>query len=341
MLDILRTASQVPEWHSAISDFHRSLAEVQSLSAERRAVSAHVNSLLRHRNAREAAAAALRENAAERVRAEARRPALAAANDTAARRQVQANATASAYKDTRPGLFASRASKRRWNEGREEHAQEVRQAAADAVTARESLATLDREIAAARRAERKASDALGQADMVVRSAERAIKDARLRWGDRMPDGPEYGETERHELIEQRELSAPWADEEVSRARTRLFLAALALHKAFILNAGPRIFQNLNALMSILDGKGRPKDAAATLPVSRGACRVDHVRFRRQDVHRPRPGVTWLAAGRRGRPGRAAERGRRAVAVPARGDRRRPAAAGAGRDPAVGRTAGAA
>jgi hypothetical protein len=84
----------------------------------------------------------------------------------------------------------------------------------------------------------------------------------LRWGDRVPDGPEYGETERHELIEQRELSAPWADQEFSHARTRLFLAALALHKAFILNAGPRIFQNLNALMSILDGKGRPKDAAA-------------------------------------------------------------------------------
>jgi AAA domain-containing protein len=264
MLDILRTTSQVPDWHSAVSDFRRSLAEVQSLSAERRGVSAHVSSLLRHRNARAAAAAALRENAAERVRAEARRPALAAANDTAARRQVQANATASAYRDTRPGLFASRTSRRRWNEGREEHAQEVRQAAADAVTARESLATLDREITAARRAERKASDALGQADMVVRSAERAIKDARLRWGDRVPDGPEYGETERHELIEQRELSAPWADEEFSRARTRLFLAALALHKAFILNAGPSIFQNLNALMSILDGKGRPKDAATTL-----------------------------------------------------------------------------
>jgi hypothetical protein len=264
MLDILRTASQVPDWHSAVTDFRRSLAEVQSLSAERRAVSAHVNSLLRHRNACEAAAAALRENAAERVRAEARHPALAAANDTAARRQVQANATASAYRDTRPGLFASRTSKRRWNEGREEHAQEVRQAAADAVTARESLATLDREITAARRAERKASDALGEADMVLRSAERAIKDARLRWGDRVPDGPEYGETERHELIEQRELSAPWADEEFSRARTRLFLAALALHKAFILNTGPAIFQNLNALMSILDGKGRPKDAAATL-----------------------------------------------------------------------------
>lgn len=177
--------------------------------------------------------------------------------------QVQAT-TASASKDTRPGLFASRASKRRWNEGREEHAQEVRQAAADAVTARESLAMLDRESAAARRAERKASDALGQADVVVRSAERAISDARLRWGDRVPDGPEYEETERQDLIQQRELSAPWADEEFSRARTRLFLAALALHKAFILNAGPRIFQNLNAMKDILDGKGRPKDAAAAL-----------------------------------------------------------------------------
>jgi hypothetical protein len=42
------------------------------------------------------------------MRTKARRPALAAANETAARRQVQANATASAYKDTRPRLFASR-----------------------------------------------------------------------------------------------------------------------------------------------------------------------------------------------------------------------------------------
>lgn len=48
------------------------------------------------------------------------------------------------------------------------------------MTARESLAALDREIATARRAERKASDALVKADAVVQSAERAIKDARLR-----------------------------------------------------------------------------------------------------------------------------------------------------------------
>jgi hypothetical protein len=264
MLDILRTPSQIPEWHSAVSDFRRSLAEVQSLSTERRVVFAHINSVMQHHNARDAAAATLQENVVERRRLEARRPDLVAANDKAARRQVQANAAASAYKDTRPGLFASRASKRRWNAGREEQAQEVRQAAADAGTAGESLAALDRGIATARRAEQKASEALGNADAVVQATERAIEDARSRWGDRVPDGPEYTATQRHELIDRRELSAPWADEEFSRARTRLFVAALALHKAFILNAGRPLFRNLSAMMDILDGKGRPKEAATTL-----------------------------------------------------------------------------
>ena len=42
------------------------------------------------------------------------------------------------------------------------------------------------------------------------------------------------------------------------------LAALALHKAFILNAGPRMFQNLNTLMAILDGQGRPENPADLL-----------------------------------------------------------------------------
>ena len=259
MLDILRDPAQVPDWHSAVSDFRRSLADVQSLTAERQVVSAHIKHLLQHRGAREAAAAAADEKAGERERLEARRPDLAAASDTATRRQMQANATASAYQGTRPGLFASRASKRRWNEGREEQAHEVLQAAADAGAAQESLAAMDREIATARRAGRKANDAFRKADAAAQNAERAIGDAGRRWGDRVPDGPEYQETERRELIEKRELSAPWAGEEFSRARTRLFVAALALHKAFILNAGPRMFRNLNAMMYILDGKGRPKD----------------------------------------------------------------------------------
>ncbi len=167
LLDILRRASPVHDWHSAVNGFRRSLAEVQSLAAQRSAVSVRASNLVQHRSAREEAATAAQETAAELARAQARRPALAAASDTAARRQAQANATASAYKDIRPGLFASRASKRTWNQGRDEQERELRQAAKEAAATQEALAALDREIAAARRAEQKASDALGKADAAV------------------------------------------------------------------------------------------------------------------------------------------------------------------------------
>jgi hypothetical protein len=262
--DILKNPAQVPDWRTAVSDFRKALGNVQSLSAQRQAVSAHIKSLLRHRGTRVAAAAAVARHVAEREQLEARRPELAAASDMAAYRQTRANATATAYQETRPGLFASRARKHGWHEGQAEQAHEVRQAAADARTARDFLGALDREILAAHRAEQCARDTFDQATAAARNAERVIEDARSRWGDRVPDGPEYAETERRELIEQRELSSPWADAEFSDARTRLFLAALALHKAFILNAGPQMYQNLNAMTDILDGKGRPKDAAATL-----------------------------------------------------------------------------
>src|SRR6266446_7429021 len=99
-----------------------------------------------------------------------------AAHEKAGLRQAQADAAASAHRDTRPGFFASRASKRAWNRGREEHTQEARQAAADVGTARESLAALDRRIAALRRAEQMASDAHSREDAVVQNAERTISD---------------------------------------------------------------------------------------------------------------------------------------------------------------------
>lgn len=41
----------------------------------------------------------------------------------------------------------------------------------------------------------------------------------------------------------------------------MFLAALALHKAFIAAQAIRFRRNLGALMDILDGKGRPPDHA--------------------------------------------------------------------------------
>jgi superfamily I DNA and/or RNA helicase len=84
--------------------------------------------------------------------------------------------------------------------------------------------------------------------------------ARLQWGDHVPDGPEYAEIVELEQIQRREKSAPWADAEFTAARTELFLAALALHKTLILAEAPTFRRNLSALMDILGGKGRPSNA---------------------------------------------------------------------------------
>ncbi len=91
-----------------------------------------------------------------------------------------------------------------------------------------------------------------------------VDDAICRWGNRVPYGPEYEEIAARDLIERREKSAPWADEELAGARTELFLAALALHKALILAEAPTFWSNLNALTAILQGKGYPDDPQATL-----------------------------------------------------------------------------
>jgi hypothetical protein len=93
---------------------------------------------------------------------------------------------------------------------------------------------------------------------------RQIEEAHQRWGDHVPDGPEYADTADLEQIERREKSAVWADEEFTAARTELFMAALALHRAFIIAESSRIRGNLGALIDILGGKGRPRERAAIL-----------------------------------------------------------------------------
>ena len=75
--------------------------------------------------------------------------------------------------------------------------------------------------------------------------------ARQRWGDHVPDGPAQAETEDAALIEWRETSEPWADEEYTAARTEVFFAALELHKALITARADVVEANLAAVMDLL------------------------------------------------------------------------------------------
>jgi hypothetical protein len=90
--------------------------------------------------------------------------------------------------------------------------------------------------------------------------------ARQRWGDCVPVGPSQAETEDLALIEWRETSAPWADEEYAKARAEAFIAALELHKALVVAQADVFEANLAALMELIATDPGPADD----PDSQGA-----------------------------------------------------------------------
>ena len=89
--------------------------------------------------------------------------------------------------------------------------------------------------------------------------------ARVRWGDHVPAGPSQSETEDPALIEWRETTAPWADDEYTAARVQAFMAALELHKALIAAQTELFEANLAALMELIGAETRPADDARLIP----------------------------------------------------------------------------
>jgi hypothetical protein len=67
----------------------------------------------------------------------------------------------------------------------------------------------------------------------------------------VPAGPSQAETEDPALIEWRETTAPWADEEYAQARAQVFIAALELHKALIAAQAEVFEANLAVLMDVI------------------------------------------------------------------------------------------
>jgi AAA domain-containing protein len=255
-----------PDWHSAVASFRRALSRVHDLSAERSMVARSVTRLpVASRDYAQAeddleSAVTLREKLeTERLDADHR---LREASD----RWQLANLAVSAHLPGRPGPFAwlsarGRTARRNWGA---EHAElNSRFVAADRGrdTASHAAQDVTNRLAGARLAETDARDTCDRLKRELGELRRQIHAAHMRWDGHVPDGPEYAETADSERIQRRERSAPWADTEFTAARTELFLAALAVHKALILAEGRTFRRNLSALMDILGGKGRPSGAA--------------------------------------------------------------------------------
>jgi hypothetical protein len=246
------------DWAESRRRFRAARHRVEQLRAERQRVADALDALPRARRelaeavASAAAAAAdvpgLRRRTAETFR-EAER------TEEAEREQ---RGHLRDHRAARPGLVQSLSTlgraNRSWQETYERLATAAERAGEAASTARDR--------------HRHAADTLAAAERMVEAAEARrcavetlesrVRAARERWGDAVPDPADFTRDADQAAVERREKSAPWADAAFAEARTRLFLEALRLHRAFLSAAGDTMVRNLQAAMEVVGG-GAPKD----------------------------------------------------------------------------------
>lgn len=91
-----------------------------------------------------------------------------------------------------------------------------------------------------------------------------LTNAETVFGATFPSRRLWNKTDWDTAMEERELSSPWADPQWNEARTKVFLEALQLHKAFIQANAAVISENLRALSQILTGNLPVQTPAATI-----------------------------------------------------------------------------
>ncbi|MFI6849114.1 AAA domain-containing protein [Kitasatospora sp. NPDC050467] len=189
----------------------------------------------------------------------------------------------------RPGRLRARLSsdaEERWLHGREPLVSALAQAETAWETSETALARLGELLATARAAGMEAAaaeaaaqrsyagrlDGLRRAEQAVTAAERAaatvrttadiaahrVSEATRRWRAHVPAEDWAALPGDPQADRRRETSAPWMDEEFSAARTRVFLAALDLHRAFLAAEAKRLLTSLQAVMEVVGGDA-PKD----------------------------------------------------------------------------------
>ena len=279
---LARLKETAVDWPACVARFRSALEKVQNLAAERTAVA---TALTRFSVLEQACAAASCVAAAARGReAElaAREPSARAAAGCAEEEYRAMLAMLGAHELSRPELMtvtpegvALRArgalsvtladgirralNRLSWSIARRELRADCAAAErnwADALRATQSL----RDGVTAARAD--AADRAAEASRLTAEMEplaAVVAAARERWGDCVPAGPAQAETEDPALIERRETSAPWADDEYAKARAEAFIAALELHKALIAAQSDVFAGNLAALMELISAEAGAGD----------------------------------------------------------------------------------
>jgi hypothetical protein len=272
----LKRESPAVNWPAAVASFRAAVARAETLAAERTGVAAAVKRISDLEQACEEAscsgetAQARLAEITEREAAPVRAALAAAEEEHQARladlgahelgRPVMATVTADGKAALRSSAALSVAlagglrrgrNWREWSVARHKLRDACAAAEARRAAAAEAAAALDDTLAAAQRAVTEATAEVTRLTADLGPLAEAVAAARQLWGDHVPDGPSQAETEDAALIEWRETSAPWADEEYATARAEVFLAALELHKALITAQADVFAANLGALMDLL------------------------------------------------------------------------------------------
>ena len=271
----LQGESAAVDWQGAVARFRSALVKTEKLAAERTEVAASVTRISDLEQACEEASCSAEAAQARLAELAAREPSVREALADAEEEQQALLADLGAHQLDRPvfttvtedGKTALRSRSavsiavaggvrrgrnwRAWTARR----RELRAACAEAELRREAAAkelqALSASLAVAWTAVNDETAEVTRLTAEIGPLAEAVALARQRWGDHVPDGPAQAETEDAALIEWRETSAPWADEEYAASRADVFLAALDLHKTLIAARADVFARNLGALMDLL------------------------------------------------------------------------------------------
>ena len=293
----LQAESAAVDWQGAVARFRSALAKTEKLASERSEVAAAVTRISDLEQACEEASCSAEAAQARLADLAAGEPAVREALTAAEEEQQALLADLGAHQLNRPvfttvtadGKTALRSRSalsiavaggvrrgKNWR-GWTARRRELRAACAEAELRREAAAkelqTLSASLAVAWTAVNDETAEVSRLTAEIGPLAEAVALARQRWGDHVPDGPAQAETEDAALIEWRETSAPWADEEYAASRAEVFLAALNLHKTLIAARADVFSANLGALMDLLCADPAPtptRAAPETSPESAAA-----------------------------------------------------------------------
>jgi hypothetical protein len=290
---LARLKETVADWPTCVARFRSALEKVQNLAAERTAVA---TALTRFSVLERACAEASRTAAAARARqAElaAREPSARAAAGCAEEEYRATLVVLGAHELNRPelmtvtldGVTALRSrgalsvalaggirlalNRLSWSIARRELRADSTAAERNWAAALHEAESLRDSLTAARADAADRATEVSRLTAAMEPLAAVVAAGREQWGDCVPAGPAQAETEDPALIERRETSAPWADDEYAKARAEAFIAALELHKALIAAQSDVFAGNLAALMELIsadagagdDGRAEVRQAA--------------------------------------------------------------------------------